>query len=303
MKICTKCNIEQKDSNFSNKRCKKRQKVYQSNVCKKCVNDQQKNRYQKKNPHPVYNNYYSKEEESILIKYYGKTPVYQIQQTLLPHRTVESIISKARKLGLKSNKRRYQYDDNFFKTVNTTNSYFAGLLAADGNIYDNLVSITLHPRDIRILQSLKESAKSNKPISTYKGLYKCLAFNSKDMVRDLSDNFNIIPKKSLILEPPNIKNQQHIANFIRGYIDGDGCFHKDKQLIILGTKDVLNWIVNQFLLHNKSITYSLRENESIYRLVLSKKQVSKIVDFIYSDDNIVKSRKYYASRLFIDTTI
>lgn len=69
--------------------------------------------------------------------------------------------------------------------------------------------------------------------------------------KDLFFHFNIIPRKTGILQPPNIKNIKQIKAYIIGYIDGDGCIRKRKsdQLLILdiaGNYDILMWIKNIF---------------------------------------------------------
>lgn len=74
---------------------------------------------------------------------------------------------------------------------------------------------------------------------------------SHDWTRDLKDIYNIINKKSLTLEPPNIKDEDIIKAFIIGYIDGDGtiCFigkNKYLKIGIVGTKSFLTWIKSYF---------------------------------------------------------
>jgi len=58
----------------------------------------------------------------------------------------------------------------------------------------------------------------------------------------------IVPKKSLILQPPKIDKQFYLP-FILGYFDGDGSiYYLNKSniygLSIEGTKEMLNWINN-----------------------------------------------------------
>jgi hypothetical protein len=82
-----------------------------------------------------------------------------------------------------------------------------------------------------------------------------------DMLADLKNNFNIVPRKSLILKPPKKLSFEHSLAFIIGYIDGDGSICKtvdkieknnkviDKEFIVLsicGTYEMLCWIKKFF---------------------------------------------------------
>ena len=67
------------------------------------------------------------------------------------------------------------------------------------------------------------------------------------MFEGLGNNFNIVPRKSLILRPLNNLTNEFSKNFIRGYVDGDGWIIKNtntKRIGILGTKEMLEWIKN-----------------------------------------------------------
>jgi hypothetical protein len=273
--------------NFYLKFDKKHNKSYYSNICKQCINSKNRNTYISKKPHPIYNNYYSLEEDQFLIDNYGLLPVKIIQQKL--NRTFQSIVTRAKKLGLKSNRRTYVYDDFFFNQITNKNSYYAGLLAADGCIFGNLCTITLKKHDLNILRNFQKDLKSTRPIYLYKNKYHCLSINSKQICYDLKLNFNIVERKSLILDPPNI-DFDCAAHYIRGYIDGDGCF-SGNQLIILGTYSLLLWIGKCFSNYDSTIKFSLNSNKSIHRLVISKNQIIKVYDYIYKD-KFFDTRKY-----------
>ena len=64
----------------------------------------------------------------------------------------------------------------------------------------------------------------------------------------LRDNFKIVPRKSLILQPPNLDGNLRLA-FIKGYLDGDGCIRLEKgrlELSCTGTFKMLCWIQQTF---------------------------------------------------------
>lgn len=187
-----------------------------------------------------------------------------------------------KKYGIKSNqigkakfshigKRNNKVNDYFFETPNELNCYWAGFIAADGCIHEktgqNVLSICISNKDDKHLKIFKNNIDFSGNIITgnitkkYKDIEKTFGYSSisicsQKISDDLCKNFNIIPKKSLILLPPNITDEKLIDAFICGYIDGDGSvfLYNDKNrniqksLIIsmLGTYDMMIWIKNRF---------------------------------------------------------
>lgn len=143
--------------------------------------------------------------------------------------------------------RTYNINDNFFTVVDQCNSYWAGFIAADGNISKDykLLSFGLAAKDKIILENFIKDTNSENVIREYKSNSKdCVALQitSEQFCKDLFINFNITPNKSLTLSPPeNLTNELKDA-FIIGYIDGDGSIglykskkQKSLQISILGT--------------------------------------------------------------------
>ena len=83
-----------------------------------------------------------------------------------------------------------------------------------------------------------------------------LDITSQKISDDLYKNFNITPRKSLTLLPPNLSDTNLIDAFICGYIDGDGCICMCKNnvrniqdsLVIstVGTQEIVSWIKERF---------------------------------------------------------
>ncbi|MBD2076247.1 hypothetical protein H6F86_20670 [Phormidium sp. FACHB-592] len=63
---------------------------------------------------------------------------------------------------------------------------------------------------------------------------------------DLEKHWNITPRKSLTLQPPNNLNPEHSLAYVKGFFDGDGCAHLRKNgiltLCFYGTFESLDWI-------------------------------------------------------------
>ncbi len=197
------------------------------------------------------------------------TTLYHLRMTrelvdLLPGRTLDSIFQKARGLNLRANRKltRKQYRVNYyyFSVPNLENSYWAGFIAADGNVGDakDSVRIKLLDSDSQHLEAFKRCCDSTNPVrASYSGpkRYSSLEIhgvpNWKD---DLRKNFNITPRKSLTLQPPMLLSKENSLAFIAGYVDGDGCIFIEKPptghlrlgIQITGTHEVLCWIKSCF---------------------------------------------------------
>ena len=76
--------------------------------------------------------------------------------------------------------------------------------------------------------------------------------NSNEMVYDLI-NKGVVPRKSLILEPPKIKEEFYLP-YILGYFDGDGSIFQTKNkefgINFVGTKETLEWIKRTLKMNN-----------------------------------------------------
>lgn len=176
-------------------------------------------------------------------------------------RSKMSLVHKADKLGLSNNyrTRKYSFDIDFWKMPNLINCYFAGFIAADGYINNKSLILSLSTKDLIVLEELKRACNFTGSIRSYqrknynKDTLKqvsTLTINSIHYWKDdLKNNFNIVTKKSLILEPPNINDELLIFLYIIGFIDGDGwIFLKNDNRPILGvtsgSKVFLSWIKN-----------------------------------------------------------
>lgn len=171
-------------------------------------------------------------------------------------------------------------NDNFFQCYN--NAYWAGFIAADGNICKSQpkVSINLSRKDVDLIIALQKQSNHNGTLyysNTTSGSRKekrhpmvGISICSKQWVEDLDKYWNIKPQKSLNLQPPNITDLNLCLAYIIGYIDGDGCvrINTKKQasrhtknpkpyleLNICGSQTILEWIA--------SVIFSV-ENQTLY---------------------------------------
>ena len=149
-------------------------------------------------------------------------------------------ISITRMLAIKGVERRspkdarkyYKIDEHFFKEVNTEQkAYWLGFLFADGSVSDkkgrSLVRVGLSAKDIGHLESFRAAVVTNVPIYTWTTTTGKPCASLTLCCREMTDylqayglgvgNARSFPFPEL---PDNLTR-----HFVRGYIDGDGCFH------------------------------------------------------------------------------
>lgn len=103
--------------------------------------------------------------------------------------------------------------------------------------------------------------------------------------------YGCTPRKSLTLKFPNIIDFKN--DFIRGYIDGDGCIYVSKKkasldkVFILGTEDFLNTINNHFSKNNKLINHG-----NFYELTYSGNTARNLLKLLYENSTIHLERKF-----------
>ncbi|MBU2052408.1 hypothetical protein KKH13_04360, partial [Patescibacteria group bacterium] len=128
------------------------------------------------------------------------------------------------------------------------------------------LTIALSINDKIILDNFKKIVQFSGPICIYKQKNFCnLQITNHHWNKKLYQYWNITPRKSLTLKPPNIDGDLALA-YIIGLFDGDGTcgWFKNHQYLqyewsIVGTKTVLQWIKDVF-----SIRYNLTSKNTVY---------------------------------------
>ena len=191
--------------------------------------------------------------------------------------------------------------------------YWAGFLAADGNITNNSTRCELAIIDQNHVEKLANFGATDKniTINTRKPVQirdyeiktrksASISFYSKQIVKDLENNFGIVPAKSLIYNlPEKMWDHENIRHFIRGYIDGDGSWfkitkNKHLALKVLGTKEFLTNLTNHF-----TIILNLNKDKYIgypggcYAVSYGGTNTcSKIYKYLYNGADLYLQRKY-----------
>lgn len=189
---------------------------------------------------------------------------------------------------------------NAFQLESELDYYWAGFIAADGNISDkNDLYVCLHHKDKNHLEKLLDFLDSNHTISENTDKYNRAQIGirlPKDMVETLKNKFNIVPRKSLAYKLPDISNSINFNHYIRGYFEGDGCIcesFSNKHSIttslyasIVGSKSFINSLYE--ILPFKG---SIQERANVSNIKYNTKSAKEFLNYIYKDCSIYLDRK------------
>ena len=201
---------------------------------------------------------------------------------------------------------KFTKNDCYWKQPSVENSYWAGLIAADGYVESHpkrgySLQLKLKESDEVLLQGLKQALQYTGPIYPFKTKTgeqqkRLMIFGSKLLLNDLEHVFNITTKKTFTLQPPKLTNVEHVKAFITGYIDGDGCignyFYKKPAVNrltvqILGTKEFLTWIKEQ-----ANVGGNINKYGSIFALTYSCKSARLFAKWILTIEVPKLKRKW-----------
>jgi len=225
--------------------------------------------------------------------------------------------------------RLYDVNHSFFSELNEKSCYIAGFLAADGWVsYSSdggySIGLKLATKDIKHLEKIKKELSCTSPIKIReryrdsilgnkidKTLHSCsLKIHSKQIFNDL-EKFSVFPNKTYYIRFPEIlkDNIDMFRHYLRGYIDGDGCFYEKHDIYqknsiaftIQGTKEFLEEVHNILFKNNICNTSGKKKQ---FDCVMGTKflafdtlcyggnnQVSRLYDFLYKDATIFLERK------------
>lgn len=209
--------------------------------------------------------------------------------------------------------KKYECDENVFSEYNKFSCYWAGLLAADGCVYERKDSknsyIILNLIDENSVCYFKEFLKYTGMI--YRRTHTTKFKNSKreyeaetwevrclsnQMCEDLKKNFNIGPRKTCTYSPSNSIPKDLVKYFILGYLDGDGSIsyyttntgRKHFNVTFTGTYETIRYIQN--FINKKELNIWQRHPDrktEIYTLSISgNEQLYSILSILYSDQEI-----------------
>lgn len=212
-------------------------------------------------------------------------------------------------------KKKYSVNENAFSgEIDEEKAYWIGFLAADGYIgKDKRLQLKLKKDDYKHIEKFKNFLTYN-GVTEYrkdqlgksirknglKQFYETVLvrISNKNIWKDL-EKYGIVNNKSLTLKFPLNIPENMIRHYIRGYIDGDGCWSSDNRysptvtLTILSTKKFLFTINKIFLKYNLVKQFNkIKQPSKIHALAFGgNNQIKKIAEWLYKDSIIFLNRK------------
>ena len=151
-------------------------------------------------------------------------------------------------------------------------------------------------RDDSVIKIRDFTSKLGNPQSS------CSYMVCNDNLRNDLIKHGCVPAKSLILTFPDeshFESPDLIIDFIRGYIDGDGCLYSDKKrpnhvsISARGTFDFLSGIIKYFpefgVVHSE---YDKRFKTTQYRIYCSGEKARGVANKLYGHATIYLDRKF-----------
>lgn len=195
-----------------------------------------------------------------------------------------------------------KYDNiDYFKNIDTPDkAYWLGFIFADGSVYKGNsvgMKIGLQPQDYKHLDKIADIFKGKRYFSQGK---EFVSITNASLCEDLI-NKGVYPNKTY-RDDYNYTfdslSEELKSHFLRGLFDGDGtiCFDKRRNSLMLGfiaTKQFSNQI-QDFLSKTLEVTnVKIRhfEHYSSFQYQ-SKKDITKILEYLYKDTDLYLERKY-----------
>ena len=223
-------------------------------------------------------------------------------------RTVITRIFNENQIAIKKDNHQHKGNYNIFENIDSIEkAYWLGFLAADGCNYrrekNATILINIHQKDREQLEKFLKFCNCDNKIDDYIAtegysnntpMCKIQIYSIK-MSDDLTQ-LGVPPKKSLILQPPHIK-EQFFLPYILGYFDGDGSISKTNQynnyeISIQGTKEILEWINSLLQISNKIEQRKEINKNSYYIRCGGTNKPYQILKKLYDSCEIHLERKY-----------
>jgi hypothetical protein len=218
-------------------------------------------------------------------------------------------------------KKLRKFNDDYFSIIDSPNkAYWLGFIFADGWIHKDIknrnyeLGIELQLSDIKQLNDFNnELGNAHDIVEKHSEKYICdyhkksitdsvvLRVYSKKIVDDLIRHGVVENKTKSTIFP---KINDYFFDFLRGYIDGDGCIYvNDKGYMVVhitsANPDVLQYIKNKLSKDYDIKSNIYQEKENKYRIYFNKINSIKLLDFIYYDDNVQKLNRKYEKYLLL----
>jgi len=202
--------------------------------------------------------------------------------------------------------RKYHFNENYFKNMNSNVAYILGFLAADGSVASksNCIKISLAEKDSELLEKFKKEFEYDgevKHVTTNKGFdIATLEINSVAYKEDLK-KYNIVPNKTFTFSIPDTIPNEFLIDFIRGYWDGDGTICTAGERAIRSSlcsarketlEQILTFLEREYNIPKVSIQMAMRKNP-LYYIQYSNNSTKKLFKAFYYKENLLYLKRKY----------
>lgn len=203
-------------------------------------------------------------------------------------------------------KRLHNVNDDFFDNMKEEQFWLLGLLAADGYIKGNVVTLSQSGDEgrkiIEYINKLLSNENKMRDSNTSNEISYSLYFSSSKITKLLRE-FGIIENKTKKLKFPNVP-KKYLKDFIRGYIDGDGSLgiyktNSNSNYIVasfVGTPDFINKAQELIPIigNDRDVKHS-----TVRELRWYGEKCVNFCEWLYESDSVYKSYKYDIYKHFI----
>lgn len=205
-----------------------------------------------------------------------------------------------------NHRQRLPRNSNFFENIDTPEkAYWLGIMYSDGYVSESRRGLGLGMIDKEHVEKFKKAlgAAEHKiteylPVNSKNYCYEFTLCDSK-IYKDLL-KLNVVPKKSSQqIHLPDLKDEELMRHFIRGYFDGDGSFcfsikNNDFKVSFVGNKTFLTDLKTYLKKDKISLMKDDRSDITYYFNMRGRKQVYNFLTWMYknTDESIRLNRKY-----------
>lgn len=213
---------------------------------------------------------------------------------------------------VREKRRQFSFNEDFFLNIDKdTKAYWLGFIAADGYVGKNNLSICLKRQDKNHLSKFLKNLNANYEIRNTEakvdfgqGLHvyeqSTINISSIKLCESLRKQLQLIEgkQKTYILEFPIYLPKNQYRHFIRGLLDGDGSIqylgNSDCKVVFYGTKSICEGVRDIIVEFCGVSNLEVRKKQGhLYEVKWAgRKQVLKILDWLYLGTEIYLERKY-----------
>ena len=216
---------------------------------------------------------------------YTKNQIYRFCNQ--HNKQIKKLPKEMKSIIQSQNGKKYNINQDFFKTWTRDMAYIFGFWCANGCICNGKIfDITIHKKDKYIIKKIAEKLEYEGPLYDYVDRQASrINFSCVTIYNDLIA-LGGLENKSMTLEFPKVPNQ-FLSDFIRGYFDGDGCIMNLKggrinSAFTCGSKKFLDTLLA--ILKKEAGVEGGSYDPSCYSIKFGKKDTLKIGQYIYKND-------------------